>query len=156
MTRYDLGSEVAVSEDSDGGSSEPESVVPGGGITWPVWKKYSCFMSPCTNVAHTHLSKHNAVQPWVLPQLSSTTVDVLAWTFGWILRLISVTKQSVCTYRAQWQKTWLHLCVHGNRAVRGPWSSMAPSCSARRSLNCHRCKLGQRCRDDLAMLLISC
>lgn len=38
MTRYVLGSEVAVSEDSDAGSSEPESAVPGGGIAWPLNK----------------------------------------------------------------------------------------------------------------------
>lgn len=38
MTRYVLGSEVVVSEDSDAGSSEPESALPGGGIAWPVTK----------------------------------------------------------------------------------------------------------------------
>lgn len=35
MIRYVLGSDAAVSEDSDAGSSEPESALPGGGIAWP-------------------------------------------------------------------------------------------------------------------------
>lgn len=35
MIRYVWGSDAAVSEDSDAGSSEPESALPGGGIAWP-------------------------------------------------------------------------------------------------------------------------
>jgi len=69
---------------------------------------------------------------------------------------ISATSSTGAAYLAPWQRTWQHLDVHGNTAGRGPWSSTAQSCPARRSLSRRPRKPVQRCRDDLARFPPSC
>lgn len=119
-----------MSEASDAGSSEPESVMPGGGRAFPVQRR------------HKTLSSAGSVHNWWVAD-AKVQKGVYKAAFS-------------CTHPARSQKTWLHFGVHGNRAGRGPLSSKAPCCPSRWSRNRHQRKPGQRRQDDAALLLVSC